>query len=433
MNNTKTNINFAVEDKGSFDVVIAGGGPAGIGAAISAAELGASVVIIERAGVVGGNLTVGHVAPMLGGYTKNSMADKLNNLLKPGKSPLLVHDFEFAKAELTKLLADAGVTVWLNSSVCQIIKKDGKIDAAVFTTQSGLCSVSGKIFIDATGDGVLSALAGEEIEVGRDDGLCQPTSVMFTICGIKEGKQILCKHEEMDTPLPCGIGYLELCKKACASGELPKNVSIVRLYDSIYPDEQMVNATQANGYDSLDIDSYTAAQVDLREQMTKVLNFLRNNIDGYENVRIKDSSDIVGVRESRRVMGKYLLTAEDLLAGRKFGDGVVHRADFCIDIHNPTGGGQSESKGCPPQTKPYDIPYRSLVPNVNENLLLAGRCISGTHRAHASYRVMNICINIGEAAGVAAALCAKDRISPANLDADRVREVLTSRGIDLVG
>ena len=427
------NLNFSVENKGEFDVVIAGGGPAGISAALSAAELGASVVIIERAGIVGGNLTVGHVAPMLGGYIKNSMADKLNKLLKPGRASWLVHDFEFAKAELTKLLADAEVTVWLNTSVCRVVKTDGRIDAAVFATQSGLCSVSGKIFIDATGDGVLSALAGEDIEVGRDDGLCQPTSVMFTICGIKEGKQILCKHEEMDTPLPCGIGYLELCKRACASGELPKNVSIVRLYDSIYPDEQMVNATQANGYNTLDIDSYTAAQVDLREQMSKVLNFLRNNIDGYENIRIKDSSDIVGVRESRRVMGKYLLTAEDLISGRKFADGVVHNASFCIDIHNPTGGGQSECEGRPQETKPYDIPYRSLVPNKSENLLLAGRCISGTHRAHASYRVMNICANIGEAAGIAAALCAKDGISPENLDAGRIREVLTEKGIDLVG
>lgn len=424
-------ISVETEELGKYDVVVVGGGPAGIAAALSAAEQGADTVIIERAGTVGGNLTLGHVAPLMGDYRENTMADEINRLLKPGMSPNLVHDFEYAKAALAKLLADRGVSVKLNCAVSAAVTENGRITAVVFGTQNGLASVSGKVFVDATGDGVLSHLVGEKIMIGREDGRCQPLSVMFTICGIEKGRQIICKHEEMDTPLPCGIGYLELCRRACRSGELPETVNIVRLYDSVYEDEQMVNATQANGYDSLDTDSYTAAQVDLRSQVYKVVSFLRNNIDGYKNIRVKDSSDIVGVRESRRVLGKYLLTAEDLIAGRKFCDVVVHDACFSIDIHNPSGAGQSESEGLPQQAKPYDIPYRSLVPTVSANLLLAGRCISGTHRAHASYRVMNICLNVGQAAGIAAAICAAEGISPSELAPEKVQSVLEKKGIDL--
>lgn len=424
-------ISVETEELGKYDVVVVGGGPAGIAAALSAAEQGADTLIIERAGTVGGNLTLGHVAPLMGDYCENTMADEINRLLKPGMAPNLVHDFEYAKAVLAKLLADRGVNVKLNSAVSAAVTENGRIKAVVFGTQNGLASVSGKVFVDATGDGVLSHLVGEKIMIGREDGRCQPLSVMFTICGIEKGKQIICKHEEMDTPLPCGIGYLELCRRACRSGELPETVNIVRLYDSVYEDEQMVNATQANGYDSLDTDSYTAAQVDLRSQVYKVVDFLRNNIDGYKNIRVKDSSDIVGVRESRRVLGRYLLTAEDLIAGKRFGDVVVHDACFPIDIHNPSGAGQSESEGLPQQAKPYDIPYRSLVPTVSTNLLLAGRCISGTHRAHASYRVMNICLNVGQAAGIAAAICAAEGISPSELAPERVQSVLEKKGIDL--
>ena len=424
-------MSFEVSDLGKYDVVVVGGGPAGIAAALSAAEQGAETVIIERAGTVGGNLTLGHVAPLMGAYRENTMADEINRLLKPGMSPDLVHDFEYAKAVLAKLLADRGVSVKLNASLSAAVCEHGRITSVVFGTQNGLASVAGSVFVDATGDGVLSQLAGEKIMIGREDGKCQPLSVMFTICGIEKGKQIICRHEEMDTPLSCGIGYLELCRRACKSGELPGTVNIVRLYDSVYEDEQMVNATQANGYDPLDTDSYTAAQVELRTQVYQVVDFLRNNLDGYQNIRVKDSSDIVGVRESRRVLGKYLLTAEDLIAGRKFADAVVHDACFSIDIHNPSGAGQSESEGLPQQAAPYDIPYRSLVPTVSTNLLLAGRCISGTHRAHASYRVMNICLNIGQAAGIAAALCAREGVSPAALDPEKVQTLLEQKGIDL--
>lgn len=417
-----------IEVVADFDVVIVGGGPAGLAAAISASELGAKVLIIEKAGVIGGNLTIGHVGPTMGNFEKNTMADRFKKLLTDGVH--VAQDFEMAKIKLMQLVKKYDICVYLNTSFADIIRKDDLITHAIIATQNGLKAVSGKMFIDASGDGVLAYLAGEDTEIGRNDGLTQPVSVMFTVGGIDENQTIVCRHEEMDTPLKKG-NYLQLCKDACKNGELPPTINIVRLYPCLNKTERMVNATQVNKVNALDLNDYTSSQIDLREQMLTVLNFLKNNVEGFENAFIKDSSDIIGVRETRRVKGLYTLTAEDLIAGKRFDDVIVHRASFPLDIHNPNGAGQAESDTVPVQVKEYDIPYRSTVPQKTKNLYLAGRCISGTHRAHASYRVMNIVINIGEAVGIGAALCVKENATPSTLDYKKIQNVLTERNINL--
>lgn len=412
----------------SFDVVIAGGGPSGIAAAVAVREMGLTALIIERAGVVGGNLTIGHVSPISGGHVKNTAAYHINMLLNMENYG--VSDFENAKIKLTELLYQKGVEVYLNSSVCDALCENGQIKSVVISTQEGLKAVEGKFFIDATGDGVLSYLAGEEIEYGRPDGLVQPTSIMFTISGVDESQKMVCEHEEDETILKKG-SYLQLCKDACLSGELPPEINIVRLYNGILPTERVVNATQINRLNPTKVEDYTRAQIELRKQMYTVVKFLKNNVEGFENIKIKDSSDIVGVRESRRVKGKYTITADDIIFGRTFEDVVVHKANFCIDIHNPDGAGQALEDYAPKVADGYDIPYRAIVPLVNKNLYTAGRCISGTHRAHASYRVMNIAMNIGEAAGVAAALCVKKNRNNTTLDYKDIQLILCEKGIEL--
>ena len=151
----------------------------------------------------------------------------------------------------------------------------------------------------------------------------------------------------------------------------------------------------------------------------------------FANIKIKDSSDVVGVRESRRVVGEYTLTAEDLIMGKKHKDVIVHNACFPLDIHNPNGAGQAESLTLPQGAQPYDIPYRAILPKRNSNLLLSGRIISGTHRAHASYRVMNIATCIGESAGISAGLCVIDNTTPKQLKVEKIQEILKNKGIDL--
>lgn len=419
-----------IEKIADFDVVIVGGGPSGLAAAVSASEAdeNARILIIEKAGVVGGNLTIGHVGPTMGNFDENTMASRFKTLLTGGAH--VAQDFEAAKIKLTALIARKNVSVYLNCSLASVIMQNDRITHAVIATQNGLKAVGGKMFIDASGDGVLAFLAGENCEVGREDGLTQPASIMFTVGGIDENQTIVCRHEEMDTVLKKG-SYLQLCKDACKNGELPPTVNIVRLYPCGRKSERMVNATQANGINALDLNDYSRAQTELRAQMEMVLRFLQNNVEGFENAFIKDSSDIVGVRETRRVKGLYTLTAEDLLSGKRFEDVIVHRASFPLDIHNPSGAGQAESDSVPVQVKNYDVPYFCTVPVKTQNLYLAGRCISGTHRAHASYRVMNIAINIGEAVGIGAVLCLKHGVTPASLDYKELQSVLASRGIDL--
>ena len=144
---------------------------------------------------------------------------------------------------------------------------------------------------------------------------------------------------------------------------------------------------------------------------------------------MKTGASTLGVRESRRVLGEYVLDIEDLRTGRRFPDVVVHKANFVVDIHNPAGGGQEF--GLAEVVKPYDIPYRCLIPRGVENLLLAGRCISGTHEAMASFRVMSICMAMGEAAGIAAAISAETGVSPRSVKAEQIQKILLAKGADL--
>ena len=388
------------------DVFIAGAGPAGIAAALSAAREGVDVVLCERYGGVGGGLVTTFVRPILG-YVKNpNIGDEIVKRLSERDS--MCSTFEFTKYCLTKLLKEAGVRVFLQTQVVGAKVDGGRIESVTGVSHSNEYEFSAKQYVDATGDGDLAALCGCEIEIGRDgDRLVQPASIMFTIDGISPDDGLYCCHEEDYRQLSNGSEYLSLCHEACANGELPPSINIVRLYDIGKKGERMVNATQYNRVKPLDPEAIFDAEVELREQMMTCVKFLRRHVPGFENIRVTGSASSLGVRESRRVIGDYVLTGEDLIAGRRFDDAIVHDANFCIDIHNPDGAGQSETEGCPHRAQNYDIPYRSLCPKGLSNLLTAGRCISGDHCAHASYRVMRICMAVGNAAGLASVMASK--------------------------
>lgn len=425
----KINYNKNIEIIGEFDIIVAGAGPAGLCAAMSAAREGATVALIEKHGVVGGNLTIGHVGPLLGVIDRHTMGGEIECLLN--NNSVLHHDIEKAKTTLTNWIAHENISVFLSSSIADVIMEGNNVRGVIITTQTGMKALKAKIVVDATGDGVVSYLAGAVCNMGRDsDGLVQPTTIMFTLAGIAKEQTLSCVSETDDTILPCG-SYLELCKQANADGRLPKNVNVIRLYKTMYSDtERMVNATQENYVNGLNQSEIFSAEVSLRNQMDIIVEFLRHNIEGFENCYIKDSADIVGIRETRRVVGEYILTAEDMVEGKHFEDVVVHNTGFCIDIHNPDGPGQAEEPE-KAYTQLHDIPYRVFVPLKIDNLLTCGRCISGTHRAHASYRVMNTAMAGGEAVGIAAYLCATRNITPRTLNYKLIQEKLKDRNIDL--
>jgi len=191
----------------------------------------------------------------------------------------------------------------------------------------------------------------------------------------------------------------------------------------------MVNTTQANYVNPLNAKDVMKAEVELRKQIDQITDFLRKYVPGYENCVVKYTSEHLGVRESRRIMGDYVLNIDDLRAGRRFDDVVVHKANFTVDIHNPDGAGQAN--GLAEVVSPYDIPYRCLLPKNVENLIVSGRCISSTHEALASFRIMSVCTALGEAAGVAAAIAVEDNVAPRQVDVRKIQTALTEKGADL--
>ena len=421
-------------------VAVVGGGPAGVCAAVSAARLGAKVVLVERFGCLGGNLTLGHVSPILGKVSKGTMADEIRALLnaRHQDAPKVMTrngpeehiDHEEAKGILAKLCAEAGVTILLCCSVVDVEKRGNRVTGLVVDTPKGLRTIVADVVIDASGDGRAAWSAGAETVIGRAaDGATQPSTLEFVVDHVDESVAISAWGGTDPVKLPSGQEYRELCKEKNRAGELPPNVSIVRLHRTFYPGERSVNATQINGIDALDPAALGRAEVELRAQIDACVAFLRKYVPGYERCRVKSSADTLGVRETRRVQGDAAVTDRDVEEGRKYPDAVVHDAWFLIDIHNPKGGGQAE--GHSKMAKPYDIRYGCLLPKGLEGILTAGRCISGTHRAHASYRVMTICMAMGEAAGIAAALAVQKGVTPRAVSAADIRTVLKKRGVTL--
>lgn len=435
-------INRQVPVIGEYDIIVAGSGPAGICAAVSAARLGRRVLLVERFGIIGGNLTVGHVSPILGSVSAGTMFDELCELFSARhayaekaqtRNGIEIHiDHEEAKILLADLIDKAGVGLMLCASVCDVCMYGSRITGLILSTPSGMVCVKGKVIIDATGDGEVAALAGAEIKIGRDDGATQPFSIEFTVDHVVPGALTAWGGSDpviLTGGEYAGKEYRVLCREKEECGELPENVTIVRLHRTFYPDEISVNATQVNGLCPINSEELGHADKLLRAQILPIIDFLRRYVPGYENARLKSSAGMVGVRESRRVVGEYILCDSDVESGAEFNDAVVHRAWFLIDIHNPRGGGQAEGHSHP--AKPYDIPYRCFLPLKIDGLLTAGRCISGTHRAHASYRVMAVCMAMGEAVGIAAALSVQNGILPRELSAGEIRSELIRRGVEL--
>lgn len=422
-----------VEVAGHYDVIVAGAGPAGICAAVAAARQGAKVALVERYGVVGGNLTTGYVGPVLGMVSKGTMRDEIVDILEIPENDWIgetgkAHNFEKAKLTLAEFVNHPNIDVYLQSSVYDVVKEGDKVTGVILATNEGRIALMAPVTIDASGDAVVSTLAGCHIEKGREDGLMQPVTLEFTIEGVDETVGVTCIGDVDNVELN-GERFLDYCKRCADQGLIPEHLAAVRLHPTVKKGQRQVNTTQANKVDNTKVLDIFPADLELRRQIEILMDFFHNNLPGYENVTVLSSGCTTGVRETRRVMGDYVMTAEDMIEGKRFDDVVVHKAEFIVDIHNPDGAGQAEDKI--QYVTPYDLPYRAFLPKGVEGLLTAGRCISGTHRAHASYRVMSICMAMGEAIGIAAALAAKEGVTPRELPVKEIQDALTAKGADL--
>jgi len=407
------------------DVLVCGGGPAGVAAAIMAARQNVKVLLIERYGRLGGAAVQARVSPLMG----NVKSDFVDDVLKQigGRKPNLEQlDIQYAA-----MVQKAGGDILLHAWAADVLTEGICVTGVKLLTKGGAIPVKAAVTVDATGDGDIAAMAGAEFEKGRPgDALMQPASVMFTIENVDERRALLCDSEEQARFIRVPEGTWEKVVTAGqAAGELPPTVGVIRIYEADTPGKRVINATQVNKIDGTNADDLTRAELEGRTQAYQVLAFLKKHAPGYENSYVCNMPAIVGVRETRRILGTAYLTKDDLINGRKWPDAIVKNARFSIDIHDPAGSGQVEGKtagiqGRSLKVKPYDIPYGCLVPRKIDGLLVAGRCISGSHEAFASYRVQCIALATGAAAGAAAAVAAKKNLQPRNVDPAEVQKIL---------
>jgi hypothetical protein len=304
------------------------------------------------------------------------------------------------------------------------VKKDKSlVKSAEFLGKSGPEEFEARMFVDATGDGDLAALAGCPFEKGRsEDGLAQAMTLCFRVGGVDMDK----------VPEGDGKGKREFISRkfieAKKKGEITNPRHNVLFFRTLRKDVIHFNTTRIVRRDATSTSDLTQAEIEGRRQTEEMVKFLKKEIPGFENSFLEKMAAQIGVRESRRIMGEYVMTEEDITQARKFEDGIA-RGSYPIDIHSPTGEG-TVIKRLPPGES-YDIPYRSLVPKGVDNILIASRCISATHEAHGAIRVMPIVAAIGQAAGTAAALSIRGKTIPRKLDVAKLRAKLIQDGANL--
>jgi glycine/D-amino acid oxidase-like deaminating enzyme len=444
------------------DVLVVGGGPAGIGAALGAADAGAAVVLAERYGFLGGNATAALVMPLMSFHTQRAafeqadgaklfptdhgpgepvvagaLARLLSRLVATGGAiaPGLAtgytvpFDPELFKLAALELLDEAGVHLLFHAFASGVIG-DGPVRGVVFETKSGPVVVRARIVIDCTGDGDVAALAGASYEIGRDrDGLVQPMTLMFRMVEFQRAafEAYVREHPEQWRGVH---GLWDLVSQAAEAGELDLPREDILFFGTPHPHEVSVNSTRVTRVLATDVFDWSLAEIESRRQMRQIAAFLCRYVPGFESAYIAQSGVHTGVRETRRILGDYRLTADDVLAARKFED-VVARGSYPVDIHNPKGSGTVLKRL--PEGDAYDIPLRCLLPRGIDDLLVAGRCMSGSHEAHSSYRVMPIVMATGQAAGVAAALAVRHGVPPRGAPVAEIQDELIRQGANLRG
>ncbi|MBS5065479.1 MAG: FAD-dependent oxidoreductase [Hungatella hathewayi] len=417
------------------DVLVLGAGPAGVSAAITAAREGARTVLVEQSGDVGGIATAGLMSHWTGntegGFYEEILDRSAESAERGG------HNFnggarqiinpERLKTVLLTMLQEAGVELYLYTFASTPVMDGNVIRGVIVESKSGREAIVAGNVIDATGDGDIAARAGVPFFKGREkDGLMQPASIMFKVAGVNVEKGVFPGGFEDTFELPAG-DLQNLGRK-----HLPYPAGHVLLYKTTLPGVVTCNMTNCTGIDGTDKRDLTRATVVCREQIDIIVDFLRKYVPGFEKCFLISSASLIGIRETRHFEGEAAINEKDILEARVFDDWVVTKVSFNFDVHNMTGNGLDEtgSQRGFTQTKGYTIPYGCFVPKKVDNLFLAGRDISGTHMAHSNYRVMPICVNMGQAVGVAAAMCVKEGVVPRDLDVKKVQTRMMELGVE---
>ena len=408
-----------IPEAGAAEVIVAGGGPAGVCAAIAAAETGAVTMLIEEAGCLGGVWTSGALAWILDaeGKSRKSILTRIVKTLRQRD------ELEFAGAgtpafqvEAMKVLLDelsqaAGVKIRCYTRVVGVKRSsEGAISHLITESDSGREAWGGRVFIDCTGDGTLGALAGNAFELGEPSThRTQPMSLLALLTGL-DPEQVRPYLAEQGAWHEVAARFSSLLSEGTYRPSYG-GVALFHLGTGLF----MLMANHQYGCSSLDAGDLTKATIAARGEIYRQIQILRTRGPVWRNVQLVATGARIGAREGRRLNGLYRVTLRDVLTGKTHPDGICP-VRFGIDVHALSQDGDCKLEATPPVAGCYEIPLRALIARDLPNLLMAGRCISGDFHAHASYRVSGNAAVTGQAAGILAALAAKRGTFPANVD-----------------
>ena len=444
-----------VEVREQVDVLVVGGGPAGIGAAVSAARTGSKVMLLEKRAFLGGNITSAYVETC--NWFLNNTLFSVRGLYKEIEDGYKVeygrgHEIrdhapfrfngEYLKIFLDELMARENVRVLFYSFVNDVVIENNHIKAVIIQTKNGPMAVSAQVVIDATGDGDVAFAAGVPFKQGRDkDGYCQPGTLNLRLAGVdpkffcegpaeKDKLKAIDKKFQLD--YDAGKIHLDCKRREMIMGRLTNGGVIGSLN---YPCSYMIDPTS-----SVDL---TKGEIECRQYIKQIIHWMRVNLGGFEGLELVSIAPELGFRDSRRIEGKYTLTTQDIESNRSFDDTICvfpRMYDMLAPDGNMGGNGALEGEGYkghilvliePNSTRSYNIPYRTMLPVSIDNLLISGRCISSTHVAQSSVRAIYACMLTGQAAGTAAALSIRDNCVPEKINIRKLQDNLVKQGIEI--
>ncbi|MBO5270750.1 MAG: FAD-dependent oxidoreductase [Clostridia bacterium] len=401
---------------GQYDVIVCGGGPSGIAAAVSCARNGAKTLLIEQGGCLGGFWTQGLLTWLIDTFDTGALTDELMERLErnaDGKGfPAISRftaDSEKTKLEFERMCRESGVDVLYHTFVSDAVVCDRRVRSVLTESKSGHLYFDATVFIDATGDGDLGYHCGASYEIGNGEGKTQPMSLVAHVDGVN-----ICGTSYDSRCTPNKEAKARILEDMALAGVTPSYRSplIAVLSEKYNTLGFMVNHEYGSGLNAREI---TEGTLHAREEIHTIVDGLRNYGAIWEHLRVTSTADMIGVREGRRISGRYKITVDDVAEGRTFDDGIC-TVTFNTDIHalKPEKDKAFEDK-YGRKHPPYQIPLRALISADLDNLMMAGRCISGDFVAHSSYRVGGPAFRTGEVAGACAAYCVKNGILPADV------------------